>query len=1291
MIMNKKIFTLLAGAFLMFAMVFSVKAQGPMWDRSGLSLGDSVHILKEGMNPGYYHLRVDSIVNSASTGGFDRFPDSTFVLYMGQVNAQGNAILFIDSLNRARANWKVGTGEQFASNSKAEESAASLWCVNITKYAQGQNLIFDFINKQQKEMLEVDTYGYESWGKAIDGADKAQHVGPNSIPGGVSGWAFSSSSATMLYSRPLMSYITTDTVAVLCMDRDRNTTGRPVGHGFGKGDSVFVKIASANDVLNRRVEGVIYFRLMHAAPFIVNAVDYNTYFGTKPTSQAGRLTFNKDVTSNYTNPFSKSDLTAQHLDADLDGGKRIVPNWDPSDGTAANMPGVNGNYYDSTYYSAQYLDSLGYMKFRTSTGNYVQVLREFFDGNVGGHEFLKIDTQPWSSTNDVVDSMFYGQKVFRMVYYPSGDSIYINPYQATYVPFWNQIQDDYKAHNFTDSATLAIFTYFADATVLQNDSVTPGGVWDTQYGDTLRQITARLKYGNRDFFYQPFLAHHKLYVSLQDLTGENRRLTVHTSAARNNTINTQINFGLYTPCSDVGPTDKTTVGSDVYLIRNVAGQYLQVPLYSASDSALWVSLEQDEDPRYIPSFHWVVEKRYTGSTISPVKITNREFEWLKFDNIQLYTDVRPITLRNKTYTWNTKDINAKETTTWANRGNNSFAFIKLEKEFKNDPYLGYEYIDPDTSVVNLFAFNYMSGINSTKYIGWKGDLDAYPKTDTTLYVNFESYFDKMYFSLDTIQEDGYGDVAEYGFNAKGTTQISDLVTLKRQAYRLTYKNPFKYNCKHEFCMAPGEDGYFGISKKGYFKDILGKPVFYLRHHYKVADDVPYFSLVQRIDSTTTSPANTNDTIAFRAYLVKTVGEQATKVIMGQLRLAGKVNPALFVANYEASTAKMKMLIRADAQKGGITIFKLEKDVDPLYRRFNTINEGETNDNPDLVHFYHVYNTGQLLFENTGHIKEQQDYWKDGKKNYLGVVLDTENPNLESHSSTTIYVDTAYVNRGTGYIKPQYLLAVRPVIVEDTMGCDIYGEPTIPMKGYVQAHYLINAHDSAYATATANQDYLWQRTWTRLVFTRAIHANDYLYILGDAVMPDEVYGKLKDGGKIFDLDKLHTYALRTDNNIHAIYLGNNLHKDCVFSFRFVERGSLNFIIESETTNRDTINGPMIAPCEGGWVKYQNGVPVITASDEVDGMEQAMLTDVRKATEGEKPTGNDKLDTNAVTVVGNAGGVTILNAAGKSVVINNILGQTVAKAVLTSDNETIPASKGVVIVSIDGEEAVKTLVK
>ena len=50
-----------------------------------------------------------------------------------------------------------------------------------------------------------------------------------------------------------------------------------------------------------------------------------------------------------------------------------------------------------------------------------------------------------------------------------------------------------------------------------------------------------------------------------------------------------------------------------------------------------------------------------------------------------------------------------------------------------------------------------------------------------------------------------------------------------------------------------------------------------------------------------------------------------------------------------------------------------------------------------------------------------------------------------------------------------------------------------------------------------------------------------------------------------------------------------------------------------------------------------------------------------------------------------------AAGKKVVITNILGQTVANTVVTSDNATIAAPAGVVVVAIEGEDAVKAIVK
>ena len=64
---------------------------------------------------------------------------------------------------------------------------------------------------------------------------------------------------------------------------------------------------------------------------------------------------------------------------------------------------------------------------------------------------------------------------------------------------------------------------------------------------------------------------------------------------------------------------------------------------------------------------------------------------------------------------------------------------------------------------------------------------------------------------------------------------------------------------------------------------------------------------------------------------------------------------------------------------------------------------------------------------------------------------------------------------------------------------------------------------------------------------------------------------------------------------------------------------------------------------------------------------------------------------VKVIASEGQVEITGAAGKKVVISNILGQPVANTVLTSDNAVIAAPQGVVVVAVEGEEAVKAIIK
>ena len=77
--------------------------------------------------------------------------------------------------------------------------------------------------------------------------------------------------------------------------------------------------------------------------------------------------------------------------------------------------------------------------------------------------------------------------------------------------------------------------------------------------------------------------------------------------------------------------------------------------------------------------------------------------------------------------------------------------------------------------------------------------------------------------------------------------------------------------------------------------------------------------------------------------------------------------------------------------------------------------------------------------------------------------------------------------------------------------------------------------------------------------------------------------------------------------------------------------------------------------------------------------------------EAPTANGDVEVSEVTVIAGNGNVTVAGAQGKKVVISNILGQTVANTVIASDNATIAAPQGVVVVAVEGEEAVKAIVK
>ena len=97
---------------------------------------------------------------------------------------------------------------------------------------------------------------------------------------------------------------------------------------------------------------------------------------------------------------------------------------------------------------------------------------------------------------------------------------------------------------------------------------------------------------------------------------------------------------------------------------------------------------------------------------------------------------------------------------------------------------------------------------------------------------------------------------------------------------------------------------------------------------------------------------------------------------------------------------------------------------------------------------------------------------------------------------------------------------------------------------------------------------------------------------------------------------------------------------------------------------------------------NGVPVL--GNEAD----AAVFNIAATTE--EATANEAIEAAGVQVIGGQGAVTVQGAAGKVITVANVLGQTIANQVAASDNVTIAAPAGIVVVAVEGD-ATKVVVK
>lgn len=709
--------------------------------------------------------------------------------------------------------------------------------------------------------------------------------------------------------------------------------------------------------------------------------------------------------------------------------------------------------------------------------------------------------------------------------------------------------------------------------------------------------------------------------------------------------------------------------------------------------------EDEQSVAHMPAYQWVVLKKNTSNdkvkAVSPVTISNREFAdkvinadfdgdgQMESYKTAVYSTVQLRKAEGGSYMFVYGD---KLTAEYGSVGIDSLFFEKVPAASISDPYLGYRKLEKDSLLVNKYTFNYWHPYATDKYIA--------KSTDSTLTV----LDGKDAFVIDTLTERWNNNSKifatvdiPYGYKVSddvAKNRIKGLKTLVRTAYEVSYKdgkgelNEWKVNKEDKFNVGSSATGhqqsyttYYAFFKEN--NHISGK------HYYAIVN------------------------AAYDNY------PNATKYVLGYQK-AG-------VSDYDGA-ATLKNQVLGETRTSA---FAIEPDNTPLYRRFSSLElEGNEGDKADTLRFIEKYRKEYLQVENN------KNFMKEGI-DFLGIYTPDK-----TEDGLSFIVDTAWVNRGSGNIKPQYLISIDRNDFEGVEGVPcteddhhftaegkptdkwhcVHAKPAVP--GFERGKYLINFHDFAnkYGWSTLSNgeqdaDYMWKK-YDRAGFVEAIRVADTLYILRDEFknLPNEkinfadlnkaeedAWTAAKKAGVSEDEFVSHKYILSGDN-----------HKYVTWSMRFVNKevaaneveADRAFLFESMKSKHVSgyNNSAMgdIAPTYAAWLRMQNGCLVLSDDrssnfDEMNtGGDDALIFNVEQG--DDIATDNETIDAvEGISVVAGNGTVTVQGAAGKSVVITNILGKVIAETVLTSDNATISVPAGIVAVAVDGEEAVKAIVK
>ena len=821
------------------------------------------------------------------------------------------------------------------------------------------------------------------------------------------------------------------------------------------------------------------------------------------------------------------------------------------------------------------------------------------------------------------------------------------------------------------------------------------------------------------------------YVYVPDLAGK-RVLTVRynqtpTISDQNVTIKIGTNFSGLKP---------TTLADGVYLIKykttggnTKRGQNGLYALANLAGEFGWAEQAVNQEFKHMPAAQWAIVKNGTSST-APVTVKNREFPELSES---------AVALNNKTVQLYAVD-GSDDVFFYNGTVADTLSVTKVEDSLAKDLKLGYRYVSEDSAKVQTYVFNYLHGLA----------LDKYLNVDESA-VRVDENGEKANFRLRIVAKDDH-----YGV---GDSLVRNVYYIEKNGGYLTYSEsskkyeigstpqPFflkENNCidgKHYYALVEANIRYYNVNAANAFYEPKYAGL-------KNTDQVEVNGakvIVPTLTVNSSSPlfdkdgkylVEDNSNIE-KAYAYK--ANSTTGIIeLAEISFTNGLNSSYYNSNAAQNGKKVSVDDNSlnltqgstdDKFENGLnreirtSAFAVVTDDSPLYRRFNNTALGESNtDACDSLAFVESVR-GEYLMD------EWNKNLQDKVVNYAGIWNQGK-----ADGKLFFHIDTAWVNRGAGNIKPQYLISTAHVDVPGTPGVPCTyahnhydnngklvdaahcGHATPANAGYHYGKYLVNFSDSAQIVidrkASANPYMLStsgsvNSAYTRVGFVEAIHMGDSLYVLTNG------FEKMAPA----DLDTAAIIANYKKAGLERfiVNLAGDNHKNVTWSFRYVnpdkagnvaEEGNDNsFLIESNVYAANetyrTVKGDKdraIAPIDAAaWLKMHNGCLVLTDkaatfSSTKTGGDGALVFNVQRMTEEDQfVTSNDEIATEGISIVAGNGTVTVQGAAGKSVVITNILGKVIAETVLTSDNATISVPAGIVAVAVDGEEAVKAIVK